>query len=93
LCGEWGSIGRAVQVAVEIMVEQGNIQGSGLSSAEERSQGLKVPFSFSVLDRTDKQIKWLAQPESYGNRNQVISACEGVLADLHVRESIGSQKR
>jgi hypothetical protein len=99
LCGEWGSIGRAIQVAVEIMVERiynprpdrPALEGSGLSSAEERTRELKIPLSFKVLPITKEQIEWLSHAERYKNRNEVISACEGVLSDLSERHSLRSK--
>ena len=116
LCGEWGSIGRAIQVAVEILVDRltpslqemmdsdgkkpaggwtsaHRLEGDGLATDEERRQGLKVPFTFSVVTRTEKQIEWLSHAERYKNRNEVIYTCEGLLADLHVRHGGSTPKK
>jgi hypothetical protein len=50
--------------------------------------GLKVPFSFSVLPRTEKQIKWLSHPKRYGNQNEVISVCDNLLWHLALTDTI-----
>ena|ERR1039458_4567329 len=85
LSGDFGSIGRAIQVAVEVLyyrVRHGlPVVGSGLAAAEDK-QGLKVPLTFSVLPRTKRLLEWLAS-EHYHDRNKVISSCEAVLSDLY----------
>lgn len=87
LSGHFGSIGRAINVAVEILYYREReglpLVGSGLASMEEKSEDLKVPLSFSVIPRTKKLIVWLADPERYKSRGGVISSCEGLLSDMY----------
>lgn len=96
----FGSVGRGIQVAVEILYERAqkgelfeepdwdvidddlSTLGRNVNSAEAR-ETLKVPFAFSILDRTEKLIQFLADPKYYGNRNAVILTCGTLLPQLY----------
>ena len=87
LSGDFGSIGRAIQVAVEILYHRARfgmpVVGSGIAAAEENRQDLKVPLAFSVLPRTERLIEWLSS-DAYKDRGGVINSCEEVLSDLSI---------
>jgi Arc/MetJ-type ribon-helix-helix transcriptional regulator len=85
LAPHFGSKGRAIQVAIEILYEKAKnnkLVGSGLAAAAEPGD-LKVPMSVSLLPRTERLLDWLADPKRYKSRSAVINSCEAVLSDLY----------
>jgi hypothetical protein len=89
LAGHFGSIGRAIQIAVEILYRDARenpprLHGrEAFASVEEKQQELKVPFSFFMLPRTKRLVEWLADQKQYGDRNIVVGVCENLLANLY----------
>ncbi len=89
LASHFGSVGRAIQVAVELLYRDAREDPPHLhstvafASVEEKQQDLKVPLSFSILGRTERLTEWLADPKRYKDRNTVIAVCEGLLSELY----------
>lgn len=82
LAGHFGSIGRAIQIAVELLyqrAQQGELHSGKATDTAER----KVPFSFFVLPRTKRLIEWLSDEKRYGSRNNVLSVCDELLYNLY----------
>ena len=93
---EFGSVGRAIQIGVEILYErlraQNKVVGEGISSQEERQKQLKRPMSIDTVPRTEFLIEYLAE-HGYESRSGVISACENVLSDLGIAVYLLRQKK
>ena len=83
LAGHYGTVSRAIALAVEILYDKSRQTGAyfepGMSSEEEEEKNLKVPLSFSVLPRTARLIDVMAT-EYHKSRNDIVAACEPVLA-------------
>lgn len=95
---QFGSVGRAIQVAIELLYERArngklfddqdddvidSLRGLPNSVLKGSHDKLKVPFAFSILDRTEGLLKFLADPQYYGNRNSVIMSCGTLLLRLY----------
>ena len=88
----FGSIGRAVQVAVEVLYDRA--QRDILIDVEEEEGSpndaiegeLKSPMSCDLLDRTRSLIEWLAHPKRYDGRYCVLCAALIWLNEAHAQE-------
>jgi hypothetical protein len=99
--GHFGSVGRGIQVAVEILFERAqrgellneepdwDVQDDLIGVPREAQDNLKVPLGFSILHRTEKLIGFLAGEKYYGDRNTVIMYCGTLLLQLY-SDFIGS---
>lgn len=87
----FGSVGRAMQVAAEILYDMAQ-RGSLIDLDEEGPPAdavegeLKAPMSCDLLPRTATLIDWLADPKRYGSRYGVVSAAASWLTQAHQQE-------
>lgn len=95
---QFGSVGRAIQVAIELLYDRArrgelfddqdddvidSLRGFPNSVLKGSRDKLKVPFAFSILDRTEKLLRLLSESKYYGNRNSVIMSCGTLLPQLY----------